>query len=872
MIRKNICLLLILAGLLQAQTVEIPLNLEETAGGRDSFIPYCRIKTPAIALALSGGGSRGLAQIGVLKVLERHGIPVHAIAGTSIGAIVGGLYSAGYTAKDLDSLARQISWDEIIHDTPPRQQLFMSQKSERSRHILQMRFQGLSINIQSAYTGGLRFNELLTELIWKAPYPVSRKFDDLLIPFHAVSTDLLTGKKIVLSEGSMIEALRSSMTIPLLFTPVKKDGAWLVDGGLVQNLPVEEARNMGCDLVIAVDTSSKMRQPEHLGAPWEIADQVTTIMSQQSTIRQYELADVGIQPELNDFSNTDFSRIDELIDAGEKAAEKAIPKIDSMLASWDPVTDQTCYPVRRILVCGCLHTDEQECLERLSLDIDQPVSLTQIQWAGQRLYESGQYTRMQAFLDTSLQDLTFYVTETPFIQKIEILGNTVFPDSLILSLMETAVHENLDIQKGRRDIRRLLTLYHRAGFTLVRLQSRHVADQVLHLHIDEGRIRNIRIQGCSITRPFVVKRELTISPDQLFNITLVNQSVRNIYSTGYFKEVGFEVSPLEDNYDLVFHVSEYQYTLARIGLRYDLERKTKGFVEIMRDNIFGIGAEGFLTGLIGSRDVSTTLGLRADRLYNSFLTSSLEIGCRKSQYTYYDEMERAGEYSISQFFTVLGAGRQMQRLGTVILEIRSEIFHVDSDTWIPVNLDRTFLQTICIRSEVDTRDRMPFPNKGKYHHLQYETSARFLGSEVNFARLSSWMESYYPLRRNMVFHPRIFWGTADLSTPFPKNYSLGGLHSFFGLADRALIGKRCFLFSHEIRARLRWIRGLESYLSLRYDFGGVWGRYSKIEEKDFKHGIGVVLSLNSFAGPLQFAAGRTSEGRHRLYLSLGHDF
>jgi len=863
---------LLFLGFIQAKSMKIPLGIEDHAINNESFIPYHRIKYPKIALALSGGGARGLAQIGVLKVFERHGLHIDGIAGTSMGAIIGGLYAIGYTAQELDSLARQIVWDEIIRDAPPRQQLFLAEKAEQLRHLFLLRFQGFSPDIQSAFTSGIKLNQLLSELIWKARYPVSRNFNNLVIPFRAVSTDLLTGQKVVFSEGSLIEALRASMAIPLLFTPVKKDNAWLVDGGLVQNLPVDDACELQCDLVVALDTSSKLRTIDYLKAPWEVADQVTTIMSQESIQAQYKKADVGIQPQLESLSNTDYSKIDDFIKAGEQAAEAKIPIINQLLSNWDSGIQKTLYSVKAITVTGCHHQSADDYLKKLNLDIQDSISTQDIQWAVQKLYQSGLLTNIQSYYDTSRHVLHFHMSETPWIERIEISGNHEYPDSLLLSLMGTHPYQRIQIQQGQNDIRKLLAHYHQAGYTLIRLQSTSVKDNTLHIELDEGRISDLLICGNQTTKPFVIQRELTIHPGELFNIAAVNQSIQNIYSTGYFKDVRFEVIQMKTGYRLIFYVTEHQYSLARFGLRYDLERRSKGFIEMVQDNIWGIGAEGIITGLLGKKDEQLAARLRADRLYTTYLTSRLEIGYNRSTYAYYHNHQSQGTYTLRQLYGTFGVGRQMQRLGTVSIEIHSDIFNIEADSNIAVTPDKKFIQTVCIRSEVDTRDRMPFPNRGKYHHFEYETSSRFLGSDIDFIKLYSWLESYYKIHKTFVFHPRFFWGTSGLSTPFPKQFRMGGLNSFIGLPTDAWIGKRCLLLSNTLRYHLPTRKFVTSYLSIRYDFGGIWEKYAKINEDDFKHGIGIILSINTIMGPLHLAAGFMNDGQDQYYLSFGHSF
>ena len=494
-------------GYAQPSWMEIPLGIEQSPSGNDSFISYYQPERPKIALALSGGGARGLAQIGVLKVFEKHGILVDGIAGTSMGAIIGGLYAVGYTATEIETLARQIRWDELIQDTPPRKQLFLGQKEEKSRHILQLRLTGFSLDIRSAYTAGQKLTTLIADLLLRGPHPLSTDFDSLQIPFRAVATDLVTGQKVVLRRGSLVDALRASMAIPLLFTPVLVGEAMLVDGGLVQNLPVSEAKGLGADLIIAVDTSSKLRDPKALNAPWEIADQTTSIMQQERTLSQLLEADIGIQPDLHSISNIDFDLVDTIVRAGEEAAENAIPRIERFFTEdSDSLEGKNVY-VKKILLSGCRELDPQSFLSTIAIDTSSSVSRTQIVWAGRSLLQTGYLRKVSAFVDTSSLCLKFEVEENPLVNKIEILGNTVFSDSVLLSGMESRPGSVPNIQKGRQDLRGLIQKYHDKGYALARISGIRIdhdtlKDSTVTLR-DRDSMEQVRVQSANL--PDVLK-------------------------------------------------------------------------------------------------------------------------------------------------------------------------------------------------------------------------------------------------------------------------------------------------------------------------------------------------------------------------------
>ena len=854
-----------------AGEIEIPLGLEKSPDSSDSFIPYVKVKRPKIGIALSGGGARGLAQIGVLKVFERHGLPIDGIVGTSMGAIIGGLFAVGYSAMEIDSLAHQIQWGEIIQDKPPRKQLFLGQKEERAGYILQVRLRGFSFEIPSGYTAGQKLTMLLSNLIMNAPYSFSSNFDKLHIPFRAVATDLLTGEEILLKKGSLVDALRASMAIPILFTPVHMGNKLLVDGGLVQNLPVAETKSLGADIVIGVDTSSKLRDAKSLRAPWQIADQVTTIMQQEKIRSQLKTADVSIQPFLDNISNTDFHKIDSIIRAGEEAAEKTIPEIENLLRKKSKTWADTLFFIKKIFISGCRKLDPQAFLNEIKIDTSSLVPTAQIIWAGRSLIQTGYFSNVSAFVDTSIHALIFRVKENPFIKKTIISGNKIFPDSLLLACMETTGGEVLNIQKGRRDIHRLAEKYHREGYALANVRNIHIEDGILKIVIDEGRIGEIKLVGNNHTRPFVILRELPLRSGDLFNVSLLRQGIENIYSTGYFEEVRFGIHQEGQSHDLIFNLIEHGYTLARVGLRYDLERRAQGYLQAVEENFLGFGSKCSLTALTGKRDEMFRIRFWSDRFLYTYITYRINFSLEKHYFNYYQNHKQVGTYGKSIRTLSLSLGQQMRRFGTLSLRIRSEKINLEpTGRYAP--RERFTLRNITLKSEVDTRDHVPFPTMGKYHLLEYETAGKFIGSDVSYSKIFSSMESYYSLFPFLVFHPKISWGTSDMTTPFAKQFRLGGLNSFIGLPEDVLVGKRFILLSGEIRYRVPSSRWIEAYLSLRYDFGGMWGRYTKIMAKDFKQGIGAIFSLNTLLGPIHIGYGHMSDGENQWYFSAGYRF
>lgn len=281
-------------------------------------------------LVLGGGGARGIAHVGVLKVLEREHIPVCAVAGTSMGAIVGGLYAAGYDAAELEKLVGTIDWAEVLVDDPARRVLPMERKDEDFRHLLDLEigYRDGRLGMPAGLVRGQKLMLLLRRLTlstWKAP-----DFDHLPIPFRAVATDIVTGHKQVFADGDLAVAIRASVSVPGAFAPVKVGERLLVDGGLAENVPVSEVRALGAARMIVVDVGSPLLGADGLTSPGAVLNQAVTALMAEKTARDLATlgaGDVLLRPELGDITSAQFNRAADAVAAGERAAEAMLPQL-----------------------------------------------------------------------------------------------------------------------------------------------------------------------------------------------------------------------------------------------------------------------------------------------------------------------------------------------------------------------------------------------------------------------------------------------------------------------------------------------------------------------------------------------------------------
>jgi NTE family protein len=285
---------------------------------------------PRVGLVLSGGGARGAAHVGVLKVLEQLHVPVDAIAGTSMGAVVGGLYASGLTARDIEKIMTSLNWQAAFRDRPPREDLTLRRKQEDENFLVKfpLGVRGHRIVLPK----GLIEGQGLSQMLRRLTLPVARitDFDDLPTRFRAVATDLESGEPAVLAAGDLTSAMRASMSAPGIFAPVERQGRMLVDGGIADNVPVDVARAMGVDLLIVVDVGSPLQQRSQLTDITAISNQMLAILLRRNAEQQLATLtprDILISPALGDASSFDFGAVARYISVGEAAARTAAGRL-----------------------------------------------------------------------------------------------------------------------------------------------------------------------------------------------------------------------------------------------------------------------------------------------------------------------------------------------------------------------------------------------------------------------------------------------------------------------------------------------------------------------------------------------------------------
>ena len=381
-----------------------------------------------VGLVLGGGGARGAAHIGVIQVLEREHIPVCRITGTSMGSIVGGLYAAGYTADEMDNIVTTLDWKSLFSDDPDRVEMPMRRKEADYRYLLnfEVGYKDGHIITPVGFVQGQKLLLLLRRLListWDV-----QNFDQLSIPFRAVATDIVAGKPVVFSSGDLALAIRSSMSVPGAFAPTNVDGKLLVDGGLMDNVPIDIIRNMGAQRLIVVDVGSPLGDEKSLTNPIALLNQMVSTLMVEKTERQ--LATIGpddilIKPALGDLGAGEFNRAAEAVAIGKAAAEAALPRLRALAVS--PQSWQAYEASHRkrafdpslvaFLKVDATHTQTTAYVQQsLEKDVGKPLSPEKLESQIGQVYGRGNYQQIDYHIveDNTGRGLLISPTDKPW--------------------------------------------------------------------------------------------------------------------------------------------------------------------------------------------------------------------------------------------------------------------------------------------------------------------------------------------------------------------------------------------------------------------------------------------------------------------------
>lgn len=850
---------------------------------------------PAIGLAMSGGGARGLAQIGIIKALVEEGIDISIIAGTSIGSIIGGAYASGYSVEEMDSIVTNTDWNKLLslRDPSERRELFIDQKIGEDRSLFTLRLDGFSPVLPTSFNEGIRLSNYLILLCLSSPAASEASFDSLLVRYRAVCTNLVDGRPVVLSGGSLARAMRASSSVSFLLAPVIVDTLTLVDGGLVSNIPVSTVIQMGADYVVAINTTSKLREENELEVPWNIADQTVSIPMKRLENAELKKANFQLQPDIDRWSATDFVSIDSLIESGYVYAKSLVPEIKRQIDSlYELKSNVEMFWVKNIKRPVEFNEYEKPYLDKyMSSD---SVSSHELFEDMTELYKTGIFDSLSVSIENFENStiVKFNYKLNPVIKEVEIISNGLMDAASSEKLTRLLINKPFSGKNIFAVVRDNIVEYKRRGYILFNL-SGHTFDPAtgkLTLEFSGGTISKININ--SKTSETVINREFNIKAGGPLNYAELEKGLMKLRATELFEDINLSVEIDNQGVVLNLEVKEKNSSLLRVGFLVDNTYNAQLGIDIRDVNLLYTGTELGLFLFGGASNRAYILEHISYRILDTYFTYKLSAFYKFNDINVYTQQnsetgntyttEYIGKYRQIFYGGSLSLGTQLEKFGKLIFTGKYQYDEVKNKEGSVVYPYKTKIVSLRIGGIVDNQNKYPYPEDGLYFNGFYETAQSFLGGDESYLLFSTDLRYYFKIASRHVISPKIQIGFGDKTLPLSEQFTLGGLYSFFGAMENEFRGRQIFLTSIMYQFKLPFKIFFDTYAWFRYDIGSTWEEQEQIRFKDLRHGIGGAISFDTPIGPADFSMGRgfiISQGLTEnsfvwgdvvFYFSIGH--
>ena len=790
------------------------------------------------ALVLSGGGARGLAQIGVLMALEEAGLRPDLVVAVSMGSIVGALYACGYSPAEILEFARSVDWGRASTNASSRDALFVNQKATPKGHLFDIRLDdNLRPVLPNAISSGQLFYEALPSKLLPALHRAGNDFDKLPVSLRVSATNLLTGDQAVFSHGSLITAIRASCSAPLAFSPVDFNGMFLADGGLTSNIPVRAALGEKAAFVVAVDVTSPLWKRDELSNPVHLMEQIVSIGVERNKQDDKRSADIIIKPQLHGFTNTDFNRIDTLVERGYQSALAAVPAIRAKLAKIAADTAESTMDTMSAVIYdkfGLILLKADSISVNTGM-IANPT--TDIGVISPQLKNILRDNRLEFAVTDSVKMINgalYVFSGRPVISQIQIFGNDKTSNRLLLTaggIRPGAPLESAAIERGVR------SLYATGLFESVRIETE--PGERVNIHVEEKKY--LRVRG-GLRYDEYHRAEGFVAP-----------AYENLLGQGITSALHLQFGSRKEKYALDLSTN----TL------FNLNFAGSGRLQLFtaRERIYyrpdtNVNADAVL-GVLGKSGVSLMLGSQIGK------SVAVEGGAKIENFQ--------------------------------IVESSRGIF--DNDFGFGF---RNSLPYFLMRLNIDTRDAAPFTTSGSRHIVTAGMAGEVIGlggTEEEFIKIDGSFSRYFtPWNRHTIL-TQVLTGWTSATLPDVEKFYLGGaipeqnyrdadiynIIPFMGMKPRSISSDIFGLIHLEYRLALR----KNLYLTAALDWARLWtyeefnSRYSN---NDFSPknplGAGIGLTYQTPAGPIRLSYGQLIPHRNdpdalsepMFYFSAGYDF
>ncbi|MDD5764813.1 MAG: patatin-like phospholipase family protein [Candidatus Marinimicrobia bacterium] len=779
---------------------------------------------PKIGLTLSGGGALGFAHIPLLKALDSLEIPIDYITGTSMGGLVGALYAIGYSGKEIEAMSLTTDWQKVFTDKPPRETLPYFQKKDADRYQYEVGIEGFVPIDKGGVIAGQNIMMLFSNLT--SQYAHNTDFDKLPIPFRCVAVNLVDGKEVILKRGSLAKAMRATMSVPTIFSPVEWGDSLLVDGGLLNNLPVDVIKEMGAEVVIASAVGFQFREREKIKGTLEVLIQSYNVMRDSKMAGNAVLADILIDVRLHGATPVDFTnaKLEKIVAQGFDAMTEALPHLVELKAKYN--------------LSRNIHVNSQAI----------PILL-------------------------------------PKVQEIDVIGNIAIPDEAIRALMNIPIGENYRPDSLSEAIARLKAT---GDFNHIDVSVKPMIDQSVRLIVtveEKNRpiINELKIVGNQTLPNDFIIRLLGIKPGAIFILSNIEDRITYLYSLGYFETVYYEVKTLSKNsIRLILNVKELPMTKLRVGARYDSRHGLVGALNLQMTNILipGLRIDNEVQ-FIGLNRVSSR-AFYPSRTLDFPLYPFIRFDYKRiPTYVYNTDGDRIASYLDRSTTIGLGAGILYKNYWNIETRFDREFVNIHPD----ITSDETInfvnwkdrLWEFHANSDIDRLDNAFAPHKGMLLHIGYEESFQTLKARSRYSRLEIYGDWYHTLWDKHIIRLYGFFGESTIEGIANKFLYQNGPDRFIGADYDEIVGTRLSVVRFDYAYEFRKNAFLKVIVNTLYGFQNEY-MYPGIHPEPMT-GFGIAFKYVTPAGPIQLALGQGNKSIYKsaakqgiLYLTAGYNF
>ena len=684
-----------------------------------------------------------MVHIGVIDFLEEKGIQADYVAGTSIGSVIGALYAMGYSGKEIEDILDTMGWVQMFTEGPNRERSLLNDYQQRDKYLVNLEFsKHYELEAPSGLVHGHYILSALNRIMYKGA--TIRDFNKFKRPFRLNIVNLENSSEEVMSGGYLVEDLRASTSMPIVFDPFWIDSNLYVDGGLASNLPCDLVKQMGSDIVIGVNIPQQHFDKDQLSSLFNVSMQTITFNSASRVDENKRIADILIQPDIDQIGFFDFTQMEQAKAQGRKAAEAAYPKLQKLLGKYTAEAD----PVQTELL---------------------------------KFYTTGDYSAVSAEVADGKTE--YHFQKNSKLKEIVFRGHTVFSGKKLAAQMDQREGETINTIKLSQGLDNVLKLYRDNGYILANISAVRIKDGMVFVILDEGVISGITVEGITTYPDYYISEKFRSLKGKVFNHDILQGRLDELYSQGFFRYLYYKVDDSKDGKLITIVAKEKGTNSLSAGISYDTDRSLRVLLGM---SLVSLGGNKWTVGnqTIVAKDPSTNFNIAffPTPIFSYFSLGSNIFWSRTSAYI--DSGSEKTPMDINNYGANIKGSAHLTQWDNTSMGLMTR--YLDTSLFDTSGADNTAKNSggFFFESNLDLNDKAAFP-WGSYL-MSYRANNM---NDQNEFILDNWISLYINDDSQKLSLGRTT-GATEHYYNFDRKFLLGGMNSLAGWRSESLLASR----------------------------------------------------------------------------------